>query len=309
MASTAATNTFRDLRYNYIMNICIIKKNKDNQYPDLYPRYLYEEFKKKNFSKIFLTNLAKINIRISPKKIGVRCRGNFDWDVFLMRPGIEDFPFSYLTASVLEEKGIVLPSSKAILSCVDRGLLARAIFKSGVLQPITYISSSAESAEKSAIRFKKFAIKFVQHGGKGVAILEKPSAASELLDVFSNLSQPFCVQRFINGDVIKALVVGNEVIAMKERPKSGKEKSNEGKREYMRLNEEVKFDILKLAKYLNAFLFEVDLIENNKKYFVIDLSLNPDLKMYADISGKNVGAIFADFILRNYSKEPTAPVV
>jgi glutathione synthase/RimK-type ligase-like ATP-grasp enzyme len=287
------------------MNICIIKRNEDSESI----KYLYEEFKKKNFSKVFLTDLAKLDVRISPKKIGVRCRGDFDWDIFLMRRGVEDFPFSYLVASVLEEKGIVLPSSKAILNCADRGLLARAIFKSGVLQPITYISSSAESAEKSAIKFKKFAIKFVQHGGKGVAILEKPSAASELLDVFSNLSQPFCVQRFIDGDIIKALVVGDEVIAMKERPKAGEEKSNEGKREYMRLNEEVKCDILKFAKYLNAFLFEVDLIKNNNKYFVIDVSLNPNLTMYAEISGKNIGAIFADYILKNYSKELPTPAV
>jgi hypothetical protein len=94
------------------MNICIIKRNEDSESL----KYLYEEFKKKNFSKVFVTDLAKINVRISPKKIGVRCRGNFDWDIFIMRRGVEDFPFSYLVAKVLEEKGIVLPSSKAILS-------------------------------------------------------------------------------------------------------------------------------------------------------------------------------------------------
>ena len=279
------------------MNICIIQKNEEDQSA----RYLYEEFKKKNFSKVFLTDLKKLDVRMSPRKIRVRCKNVFDWDVFVIRARIEDFPFNYLVASILEENSAVLPSSKAILNCIDRGLLSKAIHESNVLQPITYVSSSAKTAKKAAVKFNKFAIKFARHCGKGVAILEKQSPASEILDVFSGLAQPFCVQRFIKGDVIKVLIVGEEIIAIKEYTKEGKEKSNEGKRESVKLGENVKCEMLKLSKCLKAQLLEVDLVENQGRYFVIDVSLGPDLKIYADISGKNIGAIFADFILKNYS--------
>lgn len=280
------------------MNICIIQKNEEDQSA----RYLYEEFKKKSFSKVLLTDLKKLDVRMSPQKISVRCKNVFDWDVFVMRPRIEDFPFNYLIASILEKNSAVLPSSKAILNCMDRGLLSKAIHESGILQPITYVSSSAKNAKKAAVKFNKFAIKFARHCGKGVAILEKQSPGSEILDVFSGLAQPFCVQRFIKGDIIKVLVAGEEIIAIREYHKKGEEKSNEGKRESVKLEESAKFEMLKLSKYLKSFLFEVDLVENQGRYFVIDVSLGPDLKIYADISGKNIAAIFADFIIKNYSQ-------
>jgi glutathione synthase/RimK-type ligase-like ATP-grasp enzyme len=278
------------------MNLCIIAKTEDKS-----ARYLYAECKKKNFDKVFLADLSKLNVRISNKAIGIRYKRGFDWDVYVMRTGAGDFPFNYLVAKVLEKKTVVLPSSKAILSCSDRGLLAKELFEAKTIQPLTYISFSVEAAKKAAVKFKKFAVKFVKHGGKGVAIIERPSTASELLDIFSHLAQPFCIQRFIEGQVIKALVVGEDVIGLREYPQPGEERSNEGKREYIKLNEEVKSDLIKLTRHLKAYLFEVDLIERNRKYFVIDVSLNPDLKMYAELSGRNVGSIFADYILRNYS--------
>ena len=279
------------------MNLCIIATKEDYN-----ARYLYEEFKKKNFSKLFLADLAKLNVRISGKKLSVRYKTDLNWDVYMIRTGVEDFPFNYLVADILEKEVLVLPSSETILNCSDRGLLAKILFESNTfVQPLTYVSSSAEAAEKVAIKFKKFALKFVKHGGKGVAILEKPSTTSELLNIFSDLAQPFYIQRFIEGDIIKALIVGEEVIGIKEYVPTKEEKSNEGKKEYIRLKEGIKSTLLKLAKYLKAPLFEIDLIKNNRRYFIIDISLNPDLKMYTDISGKNVGAIFADYILRNYS--------
>lgn len=283
------------------MNICIIGKNEDDN-----SWYLYEEFKKKDFSKVFLVDLPKLNVRISNKRIGVNYKTDLNWDIYVMRSGVEDFPFSYLVTDILEEESQVLPSSKAVLSCSDRGLLSKTFFDSKTIQPLTYISSSAGAAKRIAIKFKKFALKLEKHCGKGVAILEKPSGVSELLDVFSNLAQPFCIQRFIGGNIIKALVVGDEVIGIREYPKPGEEKSNVGKKEYMRLKEEIKSDLLKLANHLKASLFEVDLIEKNRRYFAIDVSLCPDLKMYANLSGKNIGAIFADYILRNYSSNQSS---
>jgi glutathione synthase/RimK-type ligase-like ATP-grasp enzyme len=280
------------------MNVCIIRKKEDEN-----ARYLYEEFRKKDFSKVFLTDLVKLNARISNKRMGVNYKTELkDWDIYLMRSGVEDFPFSYLITSILEENSLVLPSSKAVLNCSNRGLLAKAFFESKTIQPLTYICFSTEAAKRIAMKFKKFALKFEKHCGKGVAILERPSTASELLDIFSDLPQPFCIQKFIEGNIIKALVVGEEVVGIKEYPKPGDEKSNVGKKEYIRLKEAVKTELLELSKRLQAFIFEVDLIERHRKYFAIDVSLCPDLKMYAELSGKNIGSIFADYILRNYSK-------
>ena len=278
------------------MKICIIGKKEDK-----HSRYLYEEFRKKDFSSVFLTDLTKLNVRISNQKIGVYYKTELNWDVYILRAGRED-PFAYLVSHILEEKAVVLPSAKSILAVSNRGLLARAIFESkSVLQPLTYISCSAEAAKRIAIKFRKIALKFTKHGGKGVAIIEKPSEASDLLSIFSGLAEPFCVQRFIEGEVLKTLIVGEEVIGIKEYPKAGEERSHEGKREYVRVKEEVKTSLIKLAKYLGAFLFEADFIETKRKYILIDISLNPDLEMYAAHSGKNIGAIYADYILRNYS--------
>lgn len=278
------------------MKLCIVAKKEDAQ-----ARYLYEECKRKPFEKVLLADLAKINVRISGKNIDVYYKRKFDWDVYFLRVETTSFPFSYLVSKVLEKKGVVLPSSEAILNCSDRGFLARALFEAKMLLPLTYISYSAEAAKKAAARFRKSAIKFLKHGGKGVAIVEKPSNVSELLDIFSDLTQPFCIQRFIPGEVIKVLVVGEDTIAIKEYPPPREERSNVGKREFVKLKEKEKEELIKLAHYFKANLFEVDLIKKNRRYFVIDVSLNPDLKMYAELSGRNVAAIFADYILRKYS--------
>jgi glutathione synthase/RimK-type ligase-like ATP-grasp enzyme len=278
------------------MKICIIAAKEDEN-----ARYLYEEFRKKDFSKVFLADIAKLNIRVSNKKISVYYKNELNWDVYVLRTGAED-PFSYLIANTLEEKAVVSPSSKAILSVGDRGLLAKAIFESrALLQPVTYISSSDEAAKRAAMKFKKIALKFGKHGGKGVAIIDKPSTSSDLLSIFSDIAKPFCVQRFVEGEIIKTLVVGEEVIGIKEYVPAEEERSNEGKKEYIRLKEDVKSALIKLAKHFGTYLFEADLIKDKRKYFLIDVSLNPYLKMYAELSGKNIGAIFADFVLRNYS--------
>jgi len=278
------------------MRVCIVAKNTDEE-----ARYLYEEFKKKNFSKVFLADLTKLSVKASNKNINIYYKKKFDWDIYVIRALAEDFLFNYLVAEVLPNKAIILPSAKAILHCSSRGLFAKAIFEAKVTQPLTHISLSAESAKKIATRFKKCALKFAKHGGKGVVIVEKSSNVSEFLDVFSHLDQPFCVQKFIKGEITKVLVVGEDVIAMTECPKPGEERSNEGKREHVRINDELKLNLINLAKHLGTFLFEIDLIEKNSRYFAIDVSLTPNLKMYSEISGRNVAAIFADYILQKYS--------
>jgi len=278
------------------MNICIIAKNTDKE-----AVYLYEEFKKKNFKKVFLADLAKLNIRVSNRGVGISYKNKFDWDVCVIRPRVEDFAFCYLISDIMKKKSACLPTPQAILNCSNRGLMAKAILEAKGTQPLSYICLSTESAKNIATRFKACALKLAKHGGKGVVLVKKSSNASELVDIFSDLDQPFCIQRFINGEIIKTLIVGEEIIAMRELPKNGEERSNFGKREHIKIKEEVKNDLLSLSKYLGAFLFEVDLIEKNSKYYIIDVSLTPNLEMYCEISGRNVGALYADYILQNYS--------
>jgi len=278
------------------MNVCFIAKSTNKE-----AIYLYEEFKKKNFTKVFLVDLAKLNIRISNKSIGIGYSKKFAWDVYIIIARSNDFSFNYLLAEVLQKKATVLPSPKAILNCSDRGLLAKVIFEAKVKQPLSYISLSTEGAKGIATRFKKCALKFANHGGKGVAIVNKSSNASEFVDIFSHLEQPFYIQKYISGDIIKVLVVGDEVIAMKEQPKPGEARSNDGKREHIRLDEKTKAELIGLSTYLGASLFEVDLIEKGSEHFIIDLSLSPSLEMYSEISGRNVGALYADYILQKHS--------
>ena len=91
------------------MNICIICKTEDNN-----ARYLYEEFRKKNFSKVFLTDLDKLSVRISNKKSAVQYKTDLNWDVYIMRTIAEDFRFSCLISSILEKEAHVLPSSQTL---------------------------------------------------------------------------------------------------------------------------------------------------------------------------------------------------
>lgn len=79
------------------MNVCIIGAQRDKN-----ARYLYEEFKKKEFSKVLLVDLAKLYVEMS-KVAKVYYRTELDWDAYIMRPRVEEFPFTFLVASILEE--------------------------------------------------------------------------------------------------------------------------------------------------------------------------------------------------------------
>ena len=277
------------------VKLCIVKNGSNEA-----AIKLYEECKKNSkFSKVFLADLSKFIARIEKEKILISYKeGELDYNIYFLRTDPEEFPFNYLIASVLEKNGcVVIPSSNAILNCSNKCLIAKMLHDFNFEQPTTYFSFSPETAKRIATNFAKVVLKFSKHGGKGTTILENKSNVSEFIDIFGEIAKPYCLQEFVEGEVIKNLVIADLVFSIKEYPKDGENRSNIAKkRELIKLSQQTNENLISISDKMQAYCCEIDLIESNKKYYVIDISLNPNLEMYAKITGTNIYKILATYL-------------
>ncbi len=272
------------------VEVCIIGYEDQNSVD------VYNECEKR-IGSVFLVDISKLAVS-AERTVEILYRNTpLACEVCVIRPRVEDFPFTYIIASTLEEKGaLVMPSSRAILACSNRCLLIKELCRFNVKQPKSYFSISPSTAKKLASEFEKVVIKFLKHGGRGVTILESKSSTSEFLDIFEGLAKPFCLQNFVKGQVIKTLVVGSEVYAFKEYPREGEARSNEGRREFVKLGKNINERLVRVSQALGAPCCEIDLIDDGKNQFIIDMSLNPNLRMYQEVSGTNIAAIYSEYI-------------
>ena len=275
--------------------LCIIKNNNNKS-----TIKLYEECKKNSkFSKIFLADLSKFITCIEKENILVSYKEeNLDYDIYFFRVDPEDFPFTYLLASLLEKKkAIVIPSSNTILNCSNKCLMSKMLSDLYSYYPTTYFSFSPEIAKKIATNFERVVLKFSKHGGRGVTVLENKSNVSEFLDIFSDIAKPYCLQKFVEGDIVKNLIIGDSVFSIKEYPKEGELRSNIAKRrELIKLSQKISDELVQLSNKMQAYCCEIDLIESNENYYIIDISLNPDLEMYAKITGTNIYTVLSNYL-------------
>lgn len=277
------------------MKLCVIASEGDK--PAL---YLYEESKKfKEISNSILVTLPKLYIE-GNEKVVYRDKDIADYDFCILHVSSNTFPFSYLVTSILHNKKVILTHEpNALFYLSSRALLAKAFDRAKVRYPKTYLTLAPEVSKNIVSKFDKLVFKLVDvHCGKGIVVIKDKSTANAIIDSMHSASKPFYMQEVIEGEVIKLLIIGEEVIGVKETPKPGEERSNVAqKRTFLRPSDELCEIGRKVAKELGALCCEVDVIEKDGKYYAIDISINPDLLMYKELSGKNIANILLNSLL------------
>ena len=277
------------------MKLCIIADKEDKV-----ALYIYEEAKKfKEISNNILVSIEKLYIE-GNEKIVYRDKDITDYDFCILHIPCNTFPFSYLAAGILHNKKVILSHEpKAFLYLSNRALMIKAFERAKVNYPKTYLTMAPEVSKNIVNKFDKLVFKLADvHGGKGIMIVRDKSTANGLIDAMYTSSKSFCMQEVIEGEVVKLLVVGEEVIGIKEIPKPGEDRSNVAQsRIYFRPSDELIEIGKKIAKEIGALCCEVDIIERQNKYYAIDISINPSLLMYKELSGKNVANILLNSML------------
>ncbi|OYT43597.1 MAG: hypothetical protein B6U88_00460 [Candidatus Aenigmarchaeota archaeon ex4484_56] len=282
------------------MKLCIIA-NKDNKVA----LYLYEEAKKiKEISNNILVSIEKLYIE-GNEKIVYRDKDITDYDFCILHIPCNTFPLSYLTTCILNNKKVILSHEpRAFFYLSSRVLMIKAFERAKVNYPKTYLAMAPEVSKNIVNKFDKLVFKLADvHGGKGIVVVKEKSTANGVIDAMHTSSRSFCMQEVIEGEVIKLLIVGEEVIGIKEVPKPGEDRSNIAQsRRYFRPSDKLIKIGRKVAKEIGALCCEVDIIEKGDKYYTIDISINPNLLMYRDLSGKNVANILLRSLLEKKEK-------
>ncbi|HBS11832.1 MAG TPA: 30S ribosomal protein S6--L-glutamate ligase [Flavobacteriaceae bacterium] len=118
--------------------------------------------------------------------------------------------------------------------------------------------------------------------GMGVILAESKKSAKSILDTLYNMNTSIMLQEFVeesNGEDIRAIVVGNKVIAaMKRKGEKGEFRSNihrGGTGEGVQLSNKEQKIALKAAQYLSLPVAGVDMIRSKKGPLLIEVNGSP----------------------------------
>lgn len=252
------------------------------------------EAMKKYFDQVDLLELKKIEIRLG-KESGIFYEGKplDNYDCVYVKGSFRYANLLCSIASMLEKKASYMPIPSGTFTTVHNKLLTHLVLQQlNIPMPRTYLSSTIESAKELLKRVNyPIVMKFPEGTqGKGVMFADSISSASSLLDALGALNQPFIIQEYIDtsGTDIRALVVGDKVIAaMKRKAQTEEKRANihaGGKGFPVQLSREITNLAVATAKALKADICGVDILEGPTGPVVIEANISPGLQGLMEVT-------------------------
>ena len=146
--------------------------------------------------------------------------------------------------------------------------------------------------------------------GLGVILAESKKSAKSIIDTFYNMNASILLQEYVeesNGEDIRAIVVGNKVVAaMKRIGETGDFRSNihrGGTGELVELTEKEKRIALRATKYLSLPVAGVDMIRSKKGAMLIEVNASPGLQGVEAYTKVNVAEHIIKYLEKNVRKK------
>ena len=252
------------------------------------------EAMKRYFDQVDLLELKKVEIRLG-KESGIFYEGKAleNYDCVYVKGSFRYANLLCSIASMLEGKVSYMPLLASTFTTVHNKLLTHLILQQhNIPMPRTYLSSTAETAKEVLKRVNyPIVMKFPEGTqGKGVMFADSISSGSSLLDALGVLNQPFIIQEYIDtsGTDIRALVVGDKVIAaMKRKAQTEEKRANihaGGKGVAVQLSRETITLALATAKALKAEICGIDILEGPTGPLVIEANISPGLQGLSEVN-------------------------
>jgi ribosomal protein S6--L-glutamate ligase len=261
---------------------------------------------KKYFDEVEMVQLKEIEVSLG-KEAGVLYHGQplQQFDCIYIKGSFRYANLLSSIATMLEKTTPYLPLRANSYTIVHNKLLTHLVLQQhNIPMPKTYVSSTIAAAKDLLKKIHyPIVMKFPEGTqGKGVMFADSESSAASMLDALGALKQPFIVQEFIetDGTDIRALVVGEKVVASMQRRASGQEKRANihagGTGESVQLSPEAMKIALRTAEALGADVCGVDILESPLGPLVIEANISPGLQGLQEVSTINV----ADQIAKHF---------
>lgn len=250
------------------------------------------------FESVDDIDIKNIEVNISGRDAEVLYNGEpmKEYDCIFAKGSFRFAPLLSSLTNLLQDTTTMPIQGNAFNIVHDKLLTHLALQKHNIPMPRTYIVATADAA-KQVMKKMHFPIimKFPQGTqGKGVVFADSYSSSSSILDALTALRQPFIIQEFVdtNGEDIRALVVGNRVVAAMKRRANGSEKRANlhagGTGEAIILDGVTERIAIKTAKALNASICGVDILMSHKGPVVIEANISPGLQGITQTTGIDV---------------------
>ena len=220
-------------------------------------------------------------------------------DVVIPRIGASITDYGLAVVSHFERQGVpVCNGSLAIAQSRDKLRALQLLSQHDVGIPRTALARDARavSAAVDAVGGTPVIIKLLQGTqGVGVMIADSKPAVQSMLDTLWGLGQNIILQEFIaeaKGSDIRALVVGNEVVAaMRRTAKDGEFRSNlhrGGAGVQTELDAAYREAALTAARVMGLHVAGVDMLESTQGPRIIEVNSSPGLRGVESTSGLDV---------------------
>jgi len=259
-------------------------------------------------------NIAKANPRVFFKGREI------NYDVVIPRIAAT---WTFYGASVVRQfelMGALSANSSASISrSRDKLRALQLIGNSGVEMPITGYVHLSRDIESVLMTVGKppYVIKLLEGTqGRGVVLTETMEAAVSAIETMKKIDANILIQEFIseaNGEDIRAIVVGDKVVAsMKRKAKPGEFRSNVhlgGSVEGYELTENEEKSAIKAAKVLGLSVAGVDLIQSQRGPLILEVNSSPGLEGIERATGIDVAGKIIDYLeFRHLNRDKSVPI-
>ena len=269
------------------------------------------EAMKKYFSEVDMLNIKKIEVKLG-KKVEILYEGKplKKYDCIYAKGS---FRFAQLLQSITKALSteVYMPITPAAFTYGHNKLLTQIeLQNNGVPMPATYLTATPESAKNLLGNLNYPIIMKFPEGthGKGVLISDSYASASSMLDALTTLNQPFIIQEFIdtNGKDLRAIVIGNKVVASMERQAvAGEQRANMhagGSAEPKYLDPITSKIAVEAAKAIGAEICAVDILETPTGSVVLEVNLSPGLQGITKTTHIDVADKIAKYLFERASE-------
>ena len=259
------------------------------------------------FDKVLHYDIRRVEVRIgkgTPKLIYKGEEVKIDVDCVYLK---SSFRFALIQKAIATYFGkkVYMPIDKEAFTIVnDKALTHIALEEAGVPTPDTYITPTITTAKELFDTIEFPIIMKIPGGthGKGVMFAESIATAAGILDTLSELKQSVIIQQYIEtgGEDIRAIVVGDKVVAAMKRKAVKEEKRSNihagGIACEIKLDSAAKKIAIKTAKALKAEICAVDLLESSDGYLVLEANLSPGLQGIMEATNLDIPDMIAKFL-------------
>lgn len=250
-------------------------------------------------------------VEIEQDKPEVRYRGDTLRGIDAIVPRILPGMTTYGAAIVrqFEMMGVYTTSkSIAIARSRDKLRSLQLLSKAGVGIPKTIFSRATHAVDDLIDHLGTPVIIKLASGtqGNGVVLADTRKAAKSVIQAFYVLDTAFLIQEYIEeaeGSDIRALVVGNKVVASMKRQSLGDDfRSNihqGGTGTMIKLTDEEKRVALRAARAMGLAICGVDLIRSKRGPLVLEVNSAPGLEGIEGVTGQNVAGKIIEYIELN----------